>query len=66
MNWGVVPILYQTPSTDEEKIAYCIELSLEGRILKKGDVVIATNGSSQATGGTNLIRVLSVESRAVE
>ena len=61
MNWGVVPILYQSQDTDEEKIAYCIELSLKGGILKKGDVVIVTNGSSQTTGGTNLIRVLTVD-----
>ena len=61
MNWGVVPILYQAQSTDDGKIDYCIDLATERGALKRGDIVIATNGSSQITGGTNLIRVLSVD-----
>lgn len=61
MNWGVVPIRYQAQGTDDDKISFCIGLAKKSGILKSGDVVIATNGSSQIAGGTNLIRVLTVE-----
>ena len=62
MNWGVIPIRYHTDGTDDEKIAFCIKISMQRGILKNGDLVVATSGSSQATGGTNLIRVLTVDS----
>ena len=60
MNWGVVPILYQNNHADEAKISYCIEQARARGILQDGDIAIATSGSSQTTGGTNLIRVLHV------
>ena len=60
MNWGVVPLLYQQHSSDDEKIAFAIDRAREQGIVKSGDLVIATCGHSQTTGGTNLIRVLTV------
>ncbi|MCU7845900.1 MAG: pyruvate kinase [Candidatus Thiodiazotropha sp. (ex Monitilora ramsayi)] len=62
MNWGVIPIRYHADGTDDEKIAFCIKISMQREILNNGDLVVATSGSSQATGGTNLIRVLTVDS----
>jgi pyruvate kinase len=60
MNWGVVPMLFQAGGTDDDKIAQCLEVAKGHHIVKQGDVVIATSGSTQETGGTNLIRVLTV------
>jgi pyruvate kinase len=61
MNWGVVPILSSQGGIDDDKIAYCLEIAQRRGILTLGDVVIATSGSTQMAGGTNLIRVLSVQ-----
>lgn len=62
MNWGVVPIRYHDSGADDEKISFCIEKGMQRGILKDGDLIIATSGSSQSTGGTNLIRVLTINS----
>ncbi|MEW7994088.1 MAG: pyruvate kinase [Candidatus Thiodiazotropha endolucinida] len=61
MNWGVVPILFQEESTDEAKIAFCIEQARKRGLLNSGDIAIATSGYSQTTGGTDLIRVMTVD-----
>jgi pyruvate kinase len=60
MNWGVAPIQFKATGTDDDKIAHCLDMAKRHGILKQGDVVIATSGSTQAAGGTNLIRVLTV------
>jgi pyruvate kinase len=61
MNWGIIPIRYQGEGNDDEKITYCIEIATQRGLLQNGDLIIATSGSSQTTGGTNLIRVLTVD-----
>lgn len=61
MNWGIIPIRYQGEGNDDEKITFCIEIAIQRKLLKNGDLIIATSGSSQTTGGTNLIRVLTVD-----
>jgi pyruvate kinase len=60
MNWGVIPILYSDESTDDAKITYGIGRGRRRGILDTGDIVIVTSGHSQVTGGTNLIRVMTV------
>ena len=60
MNWGVMPILYPGKRTDEEKIQFGITRAMELGYVQAGDVIVATAGQSQAAGGTNLIRVISV------
>jgi len=60
LNWGVLPILYPSARTDEEKIQFGIERALELGYVKAGDIIVATAGQSQTAGGTNLIRVITV------
>ncbi|MCU7853968.1 MAG: pyruvate kinase [Candidatus Thiodiazotropha sp. (ex Monitilora ramsayi)] len=62
MNWGVIPVRYHASGADDEKISFCIEKGMQRGMLKDGDLIIATSGSSQSTGGTNLIRVLTINS----
>jgi pyruvate kinase len=61
MNWGVIPILYNDEITDDAKIAYGLAMGRRRGILTSGDIVIVTCGHSQKTGGTDLIRVITVE-----
>ena len=61
MNWGVVPILYQDGLSDEAQISFAIEQGRARNIVQPGDILIVTSGHSQTAGGTDLIRVLTVE-----
>jgi pyruvate kinase len=60
LNWGVLPTLYRDKQTDDAKIAFAVEKALEQGFVKPGDTLIVTAGHSETTGGTNLIRVLTV------
>jgi len=61
MNWGVFPTLYQDLHTDDAKIGYAIERATEQGFVKAGDILVVTAGHNQETGGTDLIRILTVE-----
>jgi pyruvate kinase len=60
MNWGVIPVLYKTSITDEEKVGLAIAKARERGIASAGDTLIVTSGHTQTAGGTDLIRVLTV------
>lgn len=62
MNWGVLPILHPGEPSDEAKIEFGIDRAQELGYLKPGDVIIATAGSSQETGRTDRIRVITLPS----
>ena len=61
MNWGVLPVLYQGEGSDDAKIAYAFANAKQRGIVQPGDIVIATSGHTQTAGGTDLIRVLTVD-----
>jgi len=61
MNWGVIPLLYQGERTDEDKITGGVEQARALGYLQSGDIVVATAGSSQRAGGTDLIRVITLQ-----
>jgi pyruvate kinase len=61
LNWGVVPILYETGLSDDEKIALAIRIARERHLVASGDVLIGTWGHTQTAGGTDAIRVLTVD-----
>jgi pyruvate kinase len=61
MNWGVLPILYKEDISDEAKVALAIDRARERGIAKSGDILILTSGHAQTAGGTDLIRVLTVD-----
>jgi pyruvate kinase len=60
LNWGVVPTLYRDKQTDDAKIAFAIEKATEQGFVKPGDTIVVTAGHNETSGGTNLIRVLTV------
>jgi pyruvate kinase len=62
MNWGVIPILYQAGLSDDAKFAFAIEKARARDLVQPGDILIATSGHTQTAGGTDLIRVLTVDS----
>jgi len=57
MNWGVTPLLYKGSHNDDDKIEFAMEQATNLGYIETGDVIIATSGSHQQAGGTDLIRV---------
>ena len=61
MNWGVIPMLYKGESGDKAKIHFAIARAEALGYVRAGDIVLATAGQSQIAGGTDMIRVITVE-----
>jgi pyruvate kinase len=61
LNWGVLPILYEGERSDDSKIEFAIGRARQLGYIRPGDVVVATAGHSQRAGGTDLLRVITVE-----
>jgi pyruvate kinase len=61
MNWGVIPILYSGEPTDRARLAFAIEQAEARGYVKAGDIVISTAGQHQQAGGTDLIRVITLD-----
>jgi pyruvate kinase len=61
MNWGVIPILYSGETTDRARLAFAIEQAKALGYVRAGDIVISTAGQHQQAGGTDLIRVITLD-----
>jgi pyruvate kinase len=61
MNWGVTAILYEGVHSDEDTIRFSVRRARELGYVREGDVVVVTAGQHRQAGGTNLIRVVSVD-----
>ena len=61
MNWGVTPIRYDAGDDDEAKLVYALQEARRMGFVSAGDTVVVTSGYQQTTGGTDLIRVVTVE-----
>lgn len=61
MNWGVIPLLHIGERHDESKIACGIKRAKSEGYLKAGDIALIVAGQHQTTGGTDYIRVITVE-----
>lgn len=61
LNWGVVPMYYGGGSNDQAKIQFGIERAKKLGYIQTGDIVVVTSGHRQRAGGTDLIRVITVE-----
>ena len=61
MNWGVIPILYDGEPSDRRRLDFAVNRAKALGYLKKGDIVVSTSGHHQQAGGTDLIRVVTLE-----
>ena len=57
LNWGVMPIVYENNGDDDDRINFAVGKAWQVGQLQSGDVVVATAGRSQMTGGTDMIQV---------
>ena len=60
MNWGVNPVVYAGNPSDDEKISVALDAARELDMVEDGDIVVVTAGRHEESGGTNVIRVLTV------
>jgi pyruvate kinase len=60
MNWGVSAVLYTGESGDKAKIAFASECVQKMGFAKTGDSIIVTAGHTQRSGGTDMIRVITL------
>ncbi len=66
LNWGVIPVLYNGEPSDRARLAFAVEHGKALGYLRDGDIVIATAGHHQTAGGTDLIRVITMDNRTSE
>jgi len=61
MNWGVIPLLYGGDPSDDAKIEFAVDRARQLGYVGAGDVLVVTAGHRQQAGGTDLIRVISLD-----
>ena len=60
MNWGVMSALYQGEASDDARIEFAINEAKKLTNAGSGDILIITAGHSQRSGGTDLVRVITL------
>jgi pyruvate kinase len=60
MNWGVMPVLYQGKPEDDKRIEFAISETRKMINADSGDILIITAGHLQLSGGTDLIRIITL------
>ena len=60
MNWGVIPLLYQGAPEDDDRIDFAIDNIRQMTNADKGDILVITAGHQQRSGGTDLVRIITL------
>ena len=60
MNWGVTAVLYKGESRDKAKIQFASECVQQLGFAEAGDSIIVTAGHTQRSGGTDMIRIITL------
>ncbi len=60
MNWGVAAVLYTGEPGDRVKIEFATETVKRMGYAHPGDLIIVTAGHNQLSGGTDMIRVITL------
>jgi len=60
MNWGVMPALYQGEPEDDDRIEFAIAEIRKMVNTCSGDILIITAGHEQRSGGTDLVRIITL------
>lgn len=61
MNWGVAPLLYSEDPSNDILIGHSLERAKEQGYIMENDTVVVTTGSMQNSGGTDMIRVFTLD-----
>ncbi len=61
LNWGVTALLCNSHDPDDKRVAMGIAQAKRDGLVKAGDVIVATWGHTHIAGGTDMIRVLTVD-----
>jgi len=60
MNWGVTAVLYEGEQRDQARIQFASECVQKLGFAQPGDSIIVTAGHTQRSGGTDMIRIITL------
>jgi len=60
MNWGVIPALYLGEPDDDARIEFAIAEARKMVNANSGDILVITAGHGQRSGGTDLVRIITL------
>ncbi len=60
MNWGVMPVFYHGAPEDDDRIEFAIAEIKQMIKADSGDILVITAGHEQRSGGTDLIRIVTL------
>ncbi len=60
MNWGVTAVLYEGEQRDQARIQFASECVQKLGFAQAGDSIIVTAGHTQRSGGTDMIRIITL------
>lgn len=60
MNWGVAAVLYTGEAGDRAKIEFATQCAQKLGYAQPGDAIIVTAGHTQLSGGTDMIRIITI------
>jgi len=60
MNWGVIPALYLGEPDDDARIEFAIAEARKMVNANSGDILVITAGHGQQSGGTDLVRIITL------
>jgi len=60
MNWGVSAVLFKGKHGDKAKIKFATKCVKKMGYAKKGDSIVVTAGHTQLSGGTDMIRIITL------
>ena len=60
MNWGVIPVLYRGEPEDDDRIEFAIAVIRQMVNADSGDILVITAGHQQCSGGTDLVRIITL------
>ena len=60
LNWGIIPVLYEEPPSEDARIEAAISIVKKITYVEEGDTLIITADHLQRVGGTDMIRVVTL------
>ena len=60
LNWGVIPVVTDKPSSTDDMFEVAEKIALESGLVESGDNIVIVAGVPVGTGGTNTMRIRTV------
>ena len=61
LNWGVIPVVTETPSSTDDMFEVAERVALESGLVESGDNIVIVAGIPVGSGNTNTMRIRTVK-----